>query len=82
MPKPKIAGSQWGAPGSCTLAGPPERMSGAAGSELTDAIGRDIVAHDSREGIAAPRTRGAMSWTYCSQNQGPEPDVPRDRSPP
>src|SRR5258708_21028058 len=62
-PARSAAGSTCGAPGSYTLAGPPERMRPAGCRSFSSSHG--VVPGTSSQYTLASRTRRAMSWLYC-----------------
>ena len=61
-PSEKIAGSQWGAPGSYTLFGPPERIKASGSSSRTRSA--VMSCRTIRANACRSRTRRAMSCTY------------------
>src|SRR5437773_5020359 len=62
MPRSKMAGSHWGAPGSYTLAGPPEKIKPRGRSSATRAADRSW--RTIWQKTFCSRTRRAISWPY------------------
>src|SRR5260370_5347375 len=64
IPRSKRAGSQCGAPGAYTLAGPPEKIRPSGCNSATRAAGKSW--RTIWQKTFCSRTRRAMSWTYCA----------------